>query len=334
MDFRVTEDQEALREGVRSFCEGRLPFESLAALASRERGGFDAELWKELVELGVFSLRLPEAEGGVGLGSAEAVLVFAELGRRLVPGPVIWSHLAAGLVPGAADGTTVVGGLERLHHDSEPLLLEHLKALDVLIVLRSTGVFRVDPKALAVQPVTPPTDPLTPLHHVASLPEGERLGSVEDAMRLRRDGAALAAAFSLGLAEEALAQAVAYAKERHQFGRPIGSFQAMQHMMADMFVRQEKARAAVYAAGATLDDPRAGDPVRAVAAAKLLADEAAERNARACIQIHGGMGFTWEMPPHYILKRAWVLERVFGDGAEHAAEVAARLEAGLASEAA
>jgi len=334
VDFRVTDDQEALREGVRSFCQGRLPFETLAALAERERGGFDADLWRELAELGVFSLRLPEAEGGVGLGSAEAVLVFAELGKRLVPGPLLWSHLAAGLVPGAAEGATVVGGLERMHHDSEPLLVEHLTALDALLVLRRHGVFRVDPKELAVQPVSPPTDPLTPVHHVASLPEGERVGSAEDATRLRRDGAVLAAAFSLGLAEEALALAVAYAKERHQFGRPIGSFQALQHMMADMFLRQEKARAAVYAAGATLEDPRAGDVCRAVAAAKLLADEAAERNARACIQIHGGMGFTWEMPPHYVLKRAWVLERVFGGAAEHAGEVAARLEAGLASEAA
>lgn len=325
MDFRVTEDQEALREGVRSFCAGRVSFEALAAL--EKTGAFDASLWRELAELGVFSLRLPEAGGGVGLGSADAVLVFAELGKRLVPGPLVWSHLAAGLVPGAAAGETVVGGLDLAHAGSEPLLVEHLPALDALLALRSTGVYRIDPKELASEPVGIPTDPLTPVHHVASLPEGERLGGPEEVARLRREGAVLAAALELGIAEETLTLAVAYAKEREQFGRPIGSFQALKHMMADMFVRQEKARAAVYAAGATLDDPEVGDVVRAVATAKLCADEAAERNARACIQIHGGMGFTWEMPPHYYLKRAWVLERVFGGAEEHAEAVAERLEA-------
>jgi alkylation response protein AidB-like acyl-CoA dehydrogenase len=123
---------------------------------------------------------------------------------------------------------------------------------------------------------------------------------------------------------------VAYAAKREQFGRPIGSFQALKHLMADMYVRQETARAAVYAAGATLDDPAVGDVERAVAGAKLGAGEAAMKNARACIQIHGGMGYTWEMPPHYYLKRTWVLENVFGTGDAHAERVAERLGAGAA----
>jgi len=323
VDFRVSEDQEALRESVRAFCAGRVPFEALPALA--EKGGLDRELWGALAELGVFSLRAPEAEGGVGLGSAEAVLVFAELGRRLVPGPLAWSHLAAPLVPGAATGAAVVGGLDRMRRSSDPVLVEQPRALDALLVLRPEGVFRVDPRALSAAPIELPLDPLTPLAHVAALPEGEALGPPELAARLRLEGAALAAAQLLGIAEETLALAVAYAKTREQFGRPIGSFQALKHLMADMFVRQEQARAAVYAAGATLDHPEVGDPERAVSAAKLCAGEAALRNARACIQIHGGMGFTWEMPPHYYLKRALVLETVFGTADEHAERVAARL---------
>jgi len=88
--------------------------------------------------------------------------------------------------------------------------------------------------------------------------------------------------------------------------------------MADGFTRQEAARAAVYAAGATLDDPAVGDVVRAASSAKAVAGDAAWKNARACIQIHGGMGFTWEIPAHYYLKRTWVLESVFGDMDEHA----------------
>ncbi len=323
MDFRVTEDQEALRESVRAFCAGRVPTEALPALAAR--GGVDRGLWRELAELGVFALRLPEQEGGVGLGHAEAVLVFAELGRRLVPGPLVWSHLAAGLVPGAAEGQVVVGGLDRVRPSSDPLLVEHPAAIDALLVLRPEGVFRVEPRALDAAPVGVPLDPLTPLAHVARLPEGERLAGPEHAAQLRLEGAALAAAQLLGIAEETLALAVAYAKTREQFGRPIGSFQALKHLMADMFVRQEQARAAVYAAGATLDHPEVGDVGRAVEVAKLCAGEAALRNARACIQIHGGMGFTWEMPPHYYLKRTWVLETVFGTSDEHAEGVAARL---------
>jgi len=325
VDFRLSEDQEALRDGLRSFCDGRYPAERLRALegdAAVERAD-----WKELAEMGVFALRLPEARGGVGLGHAEAVLAFAELGRRLVPGPVIWTHLAAELVEGAASGDAVVGGLDLCGPQPEPILVEHLPHLDALLVLRPEGVFRVDPRTLAGEPVATPLDPHTQLHHVAELPAGEQAGDAADAARLRRAGAALAAAQCLGIAEMTCALATAYAKEREQFGRPIGGFQAVKHILADMFVRQEVARAAAYAAGAILDHPEAGDPGRAAAAAKLAAGDAALRNARACIQVHGGMGYTWEVPAHYYLKRAYVVATLFGTGDEHAEAVARGLGA-------
>ena len=325
MDFRLSDDQEALRQGIRSFCEGRFPAERLGELEGK--GGLERGSWAELAEMGVFSLRLPESQGGVGLGSADAVLVFAELGRRLVPGPLVWTHLAAGLVEGAAAGRAVVGGLDLLGPQPEPVLVEHLEGLDALVVLRREGVFRLDPRALRATPVGTPLDPLTPVHVVPELPAGARIGGRDEALRLRREGAALAAAQLLGIAEATLELAVAYAKQRQQFGRPIGGFQAVKHLLADMFVRQEVARAAVYAAGATLDHPDAGDVERAVAAAKLCAGEAAWKNARACIQVHGGMGYTWEVPAHYYLKRAWVLESVFGGAEEQAALAAERLDA-------
>jgi alkylation response protein AidB-like acyl-CoA dehydrogenase len=324
MDFRLSDDQTALRDGIRSFCDGRVPVESLREL---EGAGFDAALWGELAEMGVFSLRLPEAEGGVGLGHADAVLVFAELGRRLVPGPLLWSHLAAGRVDGAAAGEVVVGGLDLMGPAGGPVLVEHLESLGALLVLRPEGVFRVDPSGLVGKPVGVPLDPLTPLHHVDALPEGERIGSADDARALRRVGAVLAAGLQLGICESTVELAVAYAREREQFGRPIGGFQALKHIMADMFVRQEAARAAAYAAGATLDHPAVGDVDRAAASAKLCAGEAAIKNARACIQVHGGMGYTWEVPAHYYLKRAYVLENVFGTAEEHAEGVAERLGA-------
>ncbi len=319
MDFQLSEDQEALRAGVRSFCDGRVPSDALREL---EKDGFDADLWRELAEMGVFALRRPETEGGVGLGHADAALVFAELGRRLVPGPLVWSQLAAGLVPGAAAGECVVGGLDRVGASRAPLLVEHLDALDALLVLRDDGVFRVDPQALSARPVETPLDPLTPLHAVDALPDGERLGDAAAAARVRLEGAALASALLLGIAEMSQEIATDYAKRREQFGRPIGGFQAIKHIHADCFTRQELARAAVYAAGATLDDPEVGSAERAVAAAKLVAGEAALKNARACVQVHGGMGYTWEIPAHYYLKRTWVLENVFGTCDEHAERIA------------
>jgi alkylation response protein AidB-like acyl-CoA dehydrogenase len=235
---------------------------------------------------------------------------------------VVWTHLAAGLVDGASSGGRVVGGLDATAGETGPWLVEHWDRLDALLVLRREGVERVDPKGVLATSAGVPLDPHTPLHQLAALPRGEPVGGAPLAQQLRLEGAALVAAQMLGIAEATLELATEYAKRREQFGRPIGSFQSIKHMLADMFVRQEVARAAVYAAGATLDDPLAGDPVRAVASAKIVAGEAARENARACIQVHGGMGYTWEISAHYYLKRAWVGENAFGDADEHADRVA------------
>jgi alkylation response protein AidB-like acyl-CoA dehydrogenase len=323
VDFRLSEDQQALRAGIRGFCEGRVGIERLRELEGAR--AFDPGLWRELAEMSVFALRQPEARGGVGLGMADAVLVFVELGRRLVPGPLAWTHLAAGLVPGAGSGEAVVGGLDAAGGAAGPWLVEHFESLDALLVVRPEGVEKLDPRRLAAKPAGAPLDPHTPLHHLERLPRGERVGGADAGRRLRLEGAALVAAQLLGIAEATLELANDYAKRREQFGRPIGSFQAIKHLLADMFVRQEVARAAVYAAGVTLDDPLVGDVERAVASAKITAGEAAQRNARACIQVHGGMGYTWEVPAHYYLKRACVYETLFGAAGEHADRIAERI---------
>jgi alkylation response protein AidB-like acyl-CoA dehydrogenase len=321
VDFRPSDDQEALRAGVRAFCDGRFPLEKLAETA--RAGGFDRGLWSELAEMDVFALRLPESRGGVGLGLADAVLVFAELGRRLVPGPTVWSHLAAGLVDGAGSAAPTVGGVDV--DGGGPLLVEHLPQLDALLLLWPDRVERVDPRALEGEPVATPLDPLTPVHHVRSLPTGERIGDARDAARLRREGAALVAAQLLGIAEATQEIATAYAKEREQFGRSIAGFQAVKHLLADMYVRQEVARAAVYAAGTIADQPDVGDPGRAASSARVVAFEAAMKNARACIQVMGGMGYTWEMPPHWYLKRTWALSTPFGASEEHEERLASAI---------
>ena len=136
MDFQLTDDQQALQSGIRTFCDDRYALENVAQL---EKSPLDRDRHRGLAEMGVFSLRLPEADGGVGLGMAEAVLVFAELGRRVVPGPLLWSHICAGLVPGAGSGETIVGGLDRTRPSSEPLLVEYAGGLDALVVLGKDG---------------------------------------------------------------------------------------------------------------------------------------------------------------------------------------------------
>lgn len=324
MDFQPSEDQKALREGIRSFVEGQVPNERFPDLEKAK--GVDRALWGELAEMGVFALRLPEDAGGVGLGYSDAVLVFEELGRRLVPGPIVWSHLAAGLVDGAESGETVVGGIDLMAGTGDPILLEHLESLDVLLALRPDGIYRIDPRSVEATEVEVPMDPLTPVHEAASLPEGEKIGDADAAARMRLEGAALVSGMQLGLAEGSLELANAYALSREQFGRVIGGFQAVKHMLAEMFVKQEAARAGAYNAGATLDAPDVADVQRAVSSAKVTAGDSALRNARTCIQVHGGMGFTWEVMAHYYLKRAWVLENVFGTQDEHAEKLADLLD--------
>ncbi|MFE5493191.1 acyl-CoA dehydrogenase family protein [Streptomyces virginiae] len=298
MDFRQTEDQRALRAGVRGLLAGRYGREALRA--SVDTGvAVDRGLWRELGEAGFFALRLPESEGGVGLGLPEAVLVFEEAGRALVPGPLVATHLAAGVVPGAAAGTAVVTAFD-LGGD----LVAHLAEADA--VLGAAGVPDGEPVRAA--------DPLTPLHRVAR----HRVARRGDVAAYTAEGALLTAALQVGSALRTVELAVRHAGEREQFGQPIGAFQAVKHLCAQMLVRAEVARTAVYAAAVT---GGAGEG----AAAKLLADEAAVHNARDCLQVHGGMGFTWEADVHLHLKRAWVRAEQWRTAAEAEELLAAEL---------
>lgn len=298
MDFQLTEDQRALRDGVRGLLSRRFGHDALRAAV--DAPGLDRELWRELGAAGFFALRLPEAEGGVGLGLPEAVLVFEEAGRALLPGPVADTFLAAGDVAGAASGEVVVTGV---HGRLVPWLDEADVVLGDLA------------GAVAVRSV----DPLTPLSRV--LGDRARARPPRPAGRPPEavgDFPLLLAAEQLGSAGRTLSLAVQHAREREQFGQPIGGFQAVKHLCAEMLVRTELARAAVYAAAVT------GDPVEA-AGAGLLAGEAAVRNARDCLQVHGGMGFTWEAEVHLHLKRAWVREGLGGAAGAAEEELAAAL---------
>lgn len=323
MDFRLDEEQTALQDAVRRCCAARYRREDLAR---REGRRVDRDDWRALAELGVFAALVPSSQGGIGLGAVAAAIVFEQLGAHLVDGPLLWTAIAATHVDGAASGARLVGGVEDDASSDRPILVEHAADVDALVVLRRDGVFLVAGDELpALDPVAS-LDPLTPVARVGALPQGSPVGDADAAARLRDVGTVLCAALQLGLADAALEAARAYALSREQFGAPIGSFQAVQHVLADMYVRTTLARGAVYAAAAALDDPAIGDARRAGAAAKLLAGEAAVDNARAAIQVHGGMGFTWEMPTSYLLKRAWVLEQSFGDAEAHALALGRALE--------
>jgi len=312
VNFDLDADERALQQGIRDLCNGLFPMGKIRDLEAS--GGLDADSWRALVDAGVFSLRLSEDQGGVGLGMAQAVIVFEELGRALVPGPLVGTHVTR--TQGAPEEILTL--IER--GDG---VIPWLGASDVVAALDADGVWLISKSEIESVPSAQPLDPLTPIDRVRSLPQGRSIPADVDV--IRTEAAVLTAAYLVGIAAAETDLAVAYAKERKQFDRPIGSFQAVKHICADMLVRAEVARAAVYAAGVHLDGNGDGDIARAVTGAVLLAEEAAFANGKACIQVHGGMGFTWEIDAHLYLKRATALTALLGGSDARAEAMAAAL---------
>ena len=309
MDFLLSDDQSALQSELRRFLSARVDHDQRTA-AAEMLGAVDHDLWRELASMGVFGIHTPEDDGGVGLGLAEATIVFEELGRVASPGPTISTCLASTLgVEGAVDGTNVVGLIR-----ADTLLVEHLDGLDTLLVHHDGLVERVEKPAGALLPR--PLDPLTPVSQVEAIPAGDEISKAGE--RIIAHGRLLAAAFQVGLGQAAVDLGTDYAGQRQQFGKVIGSFQAVKHLLADAVVGIDIARAGVHAAAVALDEA-AGDRDTAsdgrsmsVDGARLVASEAAQRACEACIQVHGGIGFTWELDAHLFLKRSLALDATFG----------------------
>jgi alkylation response protein AidB-like acyl-CoA dehydrogenase len=316
MEFRLDEGQLELQETVARFCADRFP---LDALAGREGAAVDPTTWSRLADIGLLGI----LEAGSGLGVVDAAIAFEQLGSHLAPGPVLWTVLAAPLVPGAGAGTQLVAGVEASAITDRSVDVAQAADADVLLVLSDDAVVAHRTAELDPPKALDAFDPLTPVGRFSALGTGKVIGDSTDSATLRLRGTVLAAAMQVGVATRALEVARAYALERHQFGAPIGSFQAVKHLLADMYVRGSIAQSATYAAAAVLQDPGRDDPRRSAAGAKLLAGEAAIANAGAAIQVLGGMGFTWDMLPNHLLKRAWVLEHEFGDVEQHEAELGA-----------
>ena len=170
-----------------------------------------------------------------------------------------------------------------------------------------------------------PLDPLTRVSRVTGLDGGELVAGEDTGNSMVQLGAVLVSSALAGIASRSLEVARAHALEREQFDAPIGSFQAVKHLLADMYVRSGLAQSATYAAAAVLDDPGGDDPASVVASAKVVSTDAAIANAGTAVQILGGMGFTWDMLPNYLLKRAWLLEHSFGAAEEHAEAIGSNI---------
>lgn len=328
MDFELSDDQLTLQSELRRFLIARVDHDLRTAVADLP-GAVDRRLWAELADMGVLGICTPIADGGVGLGLADAAIVFEELGRVAAPGPTIATCLAAAVgIPGAADGTTVVGIVEA---GPAPVVVEHLDGIDSLLVVHDDRVGQIEPPAGVALPR--PLDPLTPVSQVdTALDAGTTVAGGPTVAELVARGRLLTAAFQIGLGQAAVELGTAYAGQRQQFGKIIGSFQAVKHLLADAVVAVDIARAGVHAAAVAIDE--VGDERRdevasgremSVDAARLVASHAAQRATEACIQVHGGIGFTWELDAHLFLKRSLALDTTFGSVGASPVAVAATL---------
>ena len=350
MSFALTDDQEELRRVVRRFFE-----EKSSPAAVRETmesdAPFDPKLWEQMAgELGLPALHIPEAYGGQGFSFVELAVVFEEAGRALVTSPLFSSVglaanaiLAAGseeqrarLLPGIAAGevlgTAAVGDPRAaVTADGSSLsgtvrfVVDGMTA-DLLIVPAAGALYAVDAGAAGVerQPMTA-LDLTRPQATVtlAGAP-AERLGDGDAAAARRATDYALTclAAEMAGGARRCLDASVGYARERIAFGVPIGSFQGIKHQLAELYMKIEQAASVAYhAAGAAAED----DPELPLVAsiAKAYCSDAYTEMATENIQIHGGIGFTWEHDAHLYFRRARASEVMLGDATFHRERIAA-----------
>jgi len=298
MDFRLSEDQITLTESVRDYLRETHGPEVLRRLdAARQAGGtpHDPAIWQGLVEMGLPGLLVPEAEGGLGLGLLDAALIARECGRVCLAEPLVdVAFVAAPFL--AAQGRT-----------------EELAA--IAAGTRQEGV----PHAINPWAENGPGPALASVDPLRNL-TGPDAGAQDDPYLLDL-GALMAAAQLVGLAEAMLDQATEYAKLRTQFGQPIGAFQAIKHKLADVAVALEFARPVLWRAAEALDERLASAPIH-VSHAKLAATDAGYLAAETAIQVHGAMGYTYEVDLHFWMKRTWALAGAWGDRTFHARRVA------------
>jgi alkylation response protein AidB-like acyl-CoA dehydrogenase len=363
MRFAFDERQLEFRAQLRAFTDkecGAAAVRAAWEVPPTERA-WSSRRWAALAEMGVLGLTVPDAYGGLGLGLVDLVLLLEEAGRSGLPEPVLSTvalaapllaelardagggepaevlrNIAAGeaavavAVPGAPAVADAVGAdalILFLHSpvsdgpgSGHPVPSGGAGGAPELHLVASTDV--------ALEP-RPSVDGLRGLAAARWAPApGTLIASGQDAeiglAGVRRRAVMGTGAMLLGVAERLINMAAEYAAQRHQFGKPIGSFQAVKHHLADALVRLEFARPLVYRAAWSLD---VGDPDADlhVSMAKAAASDAANLAARTALQVHGAIGYTWEHDLHLWMKRAWALSATWGDAAEHRALVLGEL---------
>ena len=344
MNFAFTDEQAMIAETARAFFAERAT--SARTRAAMAGDGIDHALWAAFCGgLGLGGVALPEAHGGSGLGMVEFCAVAEAAGAQVAALPLLGlatagQAIAAGgsdaqraewlprLIAGEVIAAAQVMASLRVEQDrltGSVQFVPHGAAasLFVFAVQSAAWIVRADAPGVSVTAQTT-MDQTRPFARIdLDSAEAEPLADGAAAVRALRAGGWLClAAEALGGAQAALDRTVAYARERVQFGRPIGSFQAYKHRLADMMVAIEQARSAVYWA-ACAHDEAAPDAMLALHAAKSFCADTCFKCAGDMIQLHGGIGFTWEHDAHLFFKRARSIQTMLGDGAWHREQVAA-----------
>lgn len=363
MEFGLNESQEILRDSARQFFAGECPVGEVRRLMETDTA-FDPKLWTKLTDQGYTGITFPEEAGGVGLGYVELILLMEEAGRALLPGPFFSTVALAGSIFQSL-GTTArrkayLGGISRgearatlafLEREAswnptdlqmvtkddqltgEKLFVTDAAIADWILVAAQNGVFVVQSKApgLHLQRMVG-MDFTRKLYAVQfDGTPAEKLGELSAISRGLDVAAVALCAEMVGGMQRVLELSVEYAKTRKQFGKPIGMFQSVQHQCADMYLETESARSAVYYAAWALehDSP---DAAAAASIAKIYASDAARTVGNRAIQIHGGMGFTWENDIHLYYRRAKSSETMLGDATFHRERLATQvIDAGVTS---
>ncbi|WP_454737311.1 acyl-CoA dehydrogenase family protein [Cupriavidus necator] len=343
MDFAFTEEQEQFADAIRRFLMTEMTPELTRELWHSDSGRSDA-LWRQLADQGLTAVLVPQEHGGLGLTEAEWVLLAQECGYFALPEPLLDTALvAAGLLrsgvaaaPGAAARDRcatlldrIAGGSARVAvahpqetlvadaHVADAILCEHGGAVHLLLPAQAglTPRASLDPsRRLFELAWTPgPATVLIPAHAAAGMWDGA----------LDR-GALGVAAQLLGLTQRMLDLAIDYSAQRKQFGKAIGAYQAVKHLLADVAIQLEFAKPVLYRAAASLAQglPQAG---LHVSHARVAAARCAWMAARQAMQVHGAMGYTWELDLQIFMKRAWALAGSWGDRAFHKARVGAHI---------
>ncbi len=335
MHFAFDENQLEFRAQLRAFAE-----KQCSAADIREAWdsplGWSRPRWAALAEMGVVGITVPEEFGGMGLGLVDAVAVLEEAGRAGLPEPLV-ETMALG-VPVLADAPGQQGAVLRARWlggvaDGGVRIAVGTASMPVvpgaegaeLLLLERDGELHAVPAAGVALTARPALDGSRRLAQVAWEPSPSTLVvsgfEAAEVLAALGDRAAMGVgAVLVGVADRLIAMAAQYAKERSQFGKPIGSFQAVKHQLADALVRIEFARPMVYRAALSLHE---GDRDASLHAsmAKAMASDAATVAARTALQVHGAIGYTWEHDLHLWMKKAWALSAAWGDAPTHRARV-------------